>query len=261
MLANWGGYYTQRIYLTEARRLGLAVRPPVVNLAEAEFSVQPIETGTALVMGLNQVRELTQRTQARIRRNRPFHSFEDFLTRADPRPVEAENLARAGCLEGLGTIPELLRRLKGGGWRGGQLSLFDLITTGEPDWSVEQKAQAQADLLGVEVAAHPLELRAEQIAASGALNTVEAAGRIGERVQVAGMRQTWRRSRTHWGEYIYLIALEDLEGMLDVVIPAGVYNRSREALRTSGPYCIKGVVEYGEERGEPFIRAEKVDAI
>jgi hypothetical protein len=29
VLANWGGYYSQRIYLTEARRLGLKLHTPI----------------------------------------------------------------------------------------------------------------------------------------------------------------------------------------------------------------------------------------
>jgi DNA polymerase III alpha subunit len=35
VLANWGGYYSQRVYLGEARRLGLTVRPPHVNYSVA----------------------------------------------------------------------------------------------------------------------------------------------------------------------------------------------------------------------------------
>ncbi|MFU8774100.1 MAG: DNA polymerase III subunit alpha, partial [Anaerolineales bacterium] len=33
VLANWGGYYSQRVYLAEARRLGLVVKPPLVQYA------------------------------------------------------------------------------------------------------------------------------------------------------------------------------------------------------------------------------------
>ncbi|MDP1624186.1 MAG: DNA polymerase III subunit alpha [bacterium] len=40
VLANWGGYYSQRVYLSEARRLGLKVRPPHVNYSRHQFSVQ-----------------------------------------------------------------------------------------------------------------------------------------------------------------------------------------------------------------------------
>jgi len=60
----------------------------------------------------------------------------------------------------------------------------------------------------------PLELAAGPITAAGALTTVEAAARLGSRVKVAGMRQTWRRSVTTRGDYIYFMAMEDLEGML-----------------------------------------------
>jgi len=58
-----------------------------------------------LFMGLDQVKELTRNTIQRIIRSAPFTALEDFLTRADPRPQEAENLARVGALEGLGKIP------------------------------------------------------------------------------------------------------------------------------------------------------------
>lgn len=258
VLANWGGYYSQRVYLTEARRMGLALRPPQVNYAVPEFSVRYLEGSPVLFMGLNQVRELTRRTQNRILRYRPFTSFMDFLARLDPRPQEAENLVRAGALEGFGSIPALLRQLERGGWRGGQLPLFALETSSGEDWTLAEKAAAQEQLLGASLVAHPLELQAAQIASSGALTTVEAAAKLGQRVRVAGMRQTWRRSRTTAGDYIYFMALEDLEGMLDVVILGEVYRRNRSALSGSGPYVLEGVVEFDPEKGEPFIRLERV---
>jgi error-prone DNA polymerase len=258
VLANWGGYYSQRVYLTEARRLGLVLRPPQVNYALPEFSVRYLEGSPVLFMGLNQVRDLTHRTQSRILRYRPFTSFMDFLVRLDPRPQEAENLVRAGALDSFGTIPTLLRQLERGGWRGGQLPLFALESPGGEDWSLVEKAAAQETLLGASLVAHPLELQAAQIASSGALTTVEAAARLGQRVRVAGMRQTWRRSRTSSGDYIYFMALEDLEGMLDVVILGEVYRRNRYALTGPGPYVLEGVVEFDQEQGEPFIRLERV---
>jgi DNA-directed DNA polymerase III PolC len=259
VLANWGGYYSQRVYLTEARRLGLKLRPPHVNYAGSEFSVQEIDGQPTLFMGLDQIRDLTRRTQQRIIQERPFRSLMDFLARVDPRPVEAENLARVGALEGFGPISALLRQLAAGGWRGGQMPLFTLdAPAAEDDWPLADKVAAQEALLGVGVIAHPLELAAAQIATAGALTTVEAAGRLGQRVRVAGMRQTWRRSRTISGDYIYFMAMEDLEGMLEVVIAGNVYRAGREALKGPGPYLLEGTVELDREKGEPFIRAERV---
>ncbi len=261
VLANWGGYYGQRVYLTEARRLGLALRPPHVNYAMPEFSARWLDGRAVLFMGLNQVRDLTRRTQARILRQRPFTSLLDFLARVDPRSQEAENLARAGALEDFGTAPVVLRQLRQGGWRGGQLPLFKLDLGSDEDWTLEEKAAAQQEVLGTSIVAHPLELHAEQIAASGALSTVEAAARLGQRVRLAGMRQTWRRSRSSRGDAIYFMALEDLEGMLDVVISSDVYGRCRTALNGPGPYIIEGGVVFDAEKGEPFIRAERIDSL
>ncbi|HEX9090734.1 MAG TPA: DNA polymerase III subunit alpha, partial [Anaerolineales bacterium] len=145
VLANWGGYYSQRVYMTEARRLGLKLRPPQVNYAQREFSVKVLDGIPVLFMGLDQVRELTQRTQTAILRNRPFSSLTDFLGKVDPRPVEAENLVKVGALEDLGTIPVLLKQLERGGWKGGQLSLFSVEERGAEDWSLAQKVAAQED--------------------------------------------------------------------------------------------------------------------
>ena len=261
VLANWGGYYSQRVYMTEARRLGLKLRPPQVNYAQREFSVKVLEGKPVLFMGLDQVRDLTQRTQMAILRNRPFSTLADFLGRVDPRPIEAENLVKVGALADIGTIPDLLHQLEQGGWKGGQLSLFSMDEGSREDWSLEQKVAAEEEIVGTGVTAHPLELVKKQIAEAGALTTVDAAFKLEEHVRVAGMRQIWRRSRTTRGDYIYFMSLEDLEGMLDVVITAEVYQQTRAALSTGGPYVVEGRVELDNQRGEPFIRAERIWAI
>jgi DNA polymerase-3 subunit alpha len=128
----------------------------------------------------------------------------------------------------------------------------------QDDWNLAQKVAAQEELLGTGVIAHPLEQVEKQIAAAGALTTVEAASRLEQQVRVAGMRQIWRRSRTTRGDYIYFMSLEDLEGMLDVVITAEVYRRSKAALSTAGPYVVEGWTALDDRRGEPFIKAEKI---
>ena len=263
VLANWGGYYSQRVYLTEARRRGLALRPPHINFSQREFSVQYQDQQPVLFMGLDQVRDLTRRTMTRILRQRPFLSLADFLARSDPRPNEVHNLVRVGGLSGLGSIPSLLGQLGGGGWRGGQLPLFTLqegANHGAPgeDWSLAEKMDAQEQILGVSVEAHPLELYASQIADSGALNTLEAAERVGQKVRVAGMRQIWRRFNSPKGEQLYYLSLEDLEGMLDTMIYSDVYRRYRSQISGHGPYILEGWLERNTTSGEPTLRVEKL---
>jgi len=260
VLANRGGYYSQRVYLSEARRMGLTVRPPHVNYSRRNFAVGLVSDEKALFMGLDQVKSLTRRTIEKIIRLRPYHSLEDFLSRVDPRPQEAEYLARVGALDGLGTIPAILKRLQSG-WMAGQMSLFSLDEVEGEDWNLEQKMDAQQELLGTSLEAHPLELLVERIEEVGAINTIEAASRVGQRVIVVGVRQTSRRSRTARGETMLFLTLEDLSGMLDVIIFPDVYRRTKNIVTSNSPMLITGTIEVDNDRDEPYIRAEKVELL
>lgn len=263
VLANWGGYYSQRVYLSEARRMGLMIRPPQVNQAGRNFSVREIDGQKILFMGLDQVKELTRRTIERIQRYRPFHTLDEFLARVDPRPQEAESLARVGALDEWGNIPAILRRLQTGpAWQAGQLSLFggQEYYAGE-DWTVEQKVIAQQELLGVSLQAHPLELVIDRITAARALSTLDALGRPGQRVTVAGMRQSSHRSRTARGETMMFLTLEDLSGTLDAVLFPAAYRQARDALAAAGPLFVTGVMEMDTTRGEPLLRVEKITRV
>jgi len=261
VLANWGGYYSQRVYLMEARRLGIPVRPPHVNYSQPEFSVVYQGQQAMLYMGLDQVRDLTRRTQRSILQRRPFQSLADFLQRADPRPREAENLVSAGALSGMGSPAELLWQLKTSSSQQGQMALFPMDET--PPTASEQASATPAEIaalqeaiLGISVDVHPLELVSEQIRRQGVINTAEAAAHLGKRVRLAGMRQTWRRLSDPAGAYS--MSLEDLEGVMEVILLPEVYRRYRPDITSRNPLLVEGVVEILAESAEPILRAEKI---
>lgn len=150
VLANWGGYYRQKDYIEEALRIGLSVRPPHVNYSQREFSVSYLQEKPVLFMGLDQVRDLTRNTQKRIMAHRPYRSIDELLVKVNPRRQEIENLIKVGALEGLGSIPEMLGRASKGIWVAGQPTLFDMpVSVPQVEWTGEDKAKAQRDLLGV----------------------------------------------------------------------------------------------------------------
>jgi DNA polymerase III alpha subunit len=260
VLANWGGYYSQRVYLSEARRMGLVVRPPHVNYSSYNFSVRNLENskGSALFMGLEQVKELTRNTIQRMIRYAPFTSLDDFLTRVDPRVQEAENLARVGALDGLGKIPSILRRLQNGGWQQNQMSLFEWTDSNEEDWTLEQKVNAQIEILGASLDAHPLELVSEKIMAAGAITTLEAIEKIGRRVTVTGVRQTSHRSRTAKGDSMLFLTLEDLHGTLDAILFPDVYRNAKSLLGSSAPLLVTGIMEMDSDRGGFYLKVERI---
>ena len=141
------------------------------------------------------------------------------------------------------------------------MSLFPWNETAADDWTLGQKVAAQQELLGVSLEAHPLELVAGKISAAGAITTLEAAERIGKRVTVAGVRQTSHRSRTAKGEPMMFLGLEDLAGTLDVILFPDAYRQAKDALASSAPLLVTGILEMDAGRGEPFLRAEKVARI
>ncbi|MBT7191431.1 MAG: DNA polymerase III subunit alpha [Anaerolineae bacterium] len=257
VLANWGGYYSQRVYLSEARRLGLTVSAPHINHSLHNFSVASVSGEKQLFMGLGQIKHLTRKTIEKIIRLRPYHSLNDFLTRVDPRLQEAENLVKVGALDGLGSISALLAQLQSG-WQAGQMSLFSMNSGMEDDWSLEEKMAAQQEVLGVSLAAHPLELVAERIEKAGAIEIAEAMEQLGQRVTVAGVRQTSRRTRTAKGETMLFLTLEDLSGTLDVIVFPDLYRQVKQIALSNHPMLITGTLEIDRGREEPTLKAEKL---
>jgi DNA-directed DNA polymerase III PolC len=111
-LASETGYYDPRVYVEEARRLGVPILPPDVNKSVRTFAIEGTGLRPALRIGLAQVKGLSERALASILAARPFVSLPDFLERADVHKDEAESLIHAGAFDGFDrTRPELLWRL------------------------------------------------------------------------------------------------------------------------------------------------------
>jgi hypothetical protein len=57
------------------------------------------------------------------------------------------------------------------------MSLFAWSDTSEEDWTLQQKVDAQLEILGASLEAHPLELVQEKI--TGAISSIDAVERSG----------------------------------------------------------------------------------
>jgi DNA polymerase III alpha subunit len=210
-------------------------------------------------MGLDQVRDLTRRTQRRIIRCRPFTSLEDFLTRVDPQRKEAENLIKVGALDGLGDIPELLARLDIGGWSYGQPPLFNLeIASDDPEWDLARRVEAQISILNASVDAHPLELYTDALEEIKSQTTIEALSMLEQTVSVAGLRLTTQRFYAHQGEPYHILELEDLQGVLPVHLSPTFYRQHRSLLSASQPFIVEGKMTRSQSTGDPVLRADRI---
>ncbi len=109
------GYYPQRVYVEEARRLGVPILAPDVNRSGPTFSVEWHGDTPALRVGLGQVKGLSQATLEKIlaaRAEQPFLALPDFLERTRAHVDEARHLIQCGAFDAFDrTRPELLWRL------------------------------------------------------------------------------------------------------------------------------------------------------
>ncbi|HKY33007.1 MAG TPA: DNA polymerase III subunit alpha, partial [Candidatus Polarisedimenticolia bacterium] len=114
VLSNQGGYYSTFAYVSECRRMGLAVRLPDVN----ESGIPYTGSGREVRVGLMQVQGLSAGAMEALLREResggPFGSLEDLLDRVVLDPADARRLIKAGAFDGVsggaGSRPGLMWR-------------------------------------------------------------------------------------------------------------------------------------------------------
>lgn len=131
-LANYGGFHHPAIYMAEAIRWGIRVRPPHINYSDQRFTLRyfarrpnqtdksgPEQNGSrsdnnegqangrvpVLWMGLGQVHSLRQAAVQAILQARtggPFESLSDLCRRVPLQKKELRHLIQCGALDGLG---------------------------------------------------------------------------------------------------------------------------------------------------------------
>lgn len=96
------GFYSPRVLLNEARREGIDILAPDINVSGAGFTVE--RDGTALRVGLKYTKRLSERALLSIlevREVREFASVGDLYARTEVERDGLENLVRAGFLDRL----------------------------------------------------------------------------------------------------------------------------------------------------------------
>ena len=256
LLSFSGGYYSQRVYLMEARRMDVKVLPPHVNHSQLRFKVKYPKGNPILYMGLGQVKELTMQTINAIINHQPFSSFEDFISKVDPQKNEIHNLLKCGAFDQIISIPEGLDHLN---YKHppGQMELFSSKPKHLQSWNPKDLINAQQEILGVSLGRSPLEIFASKIKGLGAISTIEAREHIGEKVIITGMRQTLRRFRTQSNQTMCFLNLEDLKGSIRVTIPPQVYQRHYQILQNIGPFIIEGTIESDPQHHRFHLLADK----
>jgi len=240
VISNQGGFYSTFAYLSEARRMGLAILLPDIN--ESDWAYRG--SGERLRMGLMQIKtipkELGERIISERTQNGPYRSFHDFLCRVQPEPAQARALVRAGCCDSIAgelTRPALMWRL-----------YAEAVSSSEPlpipdDYSDAQKRAHEIESFGFLASRHPLTLYRRLIEQLRPIPASQMHQFVGQRITMVGMLITEKAAETKHGQAMEFITLEDVTALYDATLFPDVYRRCCHLLSPNRPYVVRGLVE------------------
>jgi error-prone DNA polymerase len=229
------GFYAPAQLVQDARRHGVELRPPDVQVSEWDCTLE----GSALRLGLRMVSGLSEKEGRRIAAGKPCLSVSDLkLNRRDLRC-----LAAAGALQSLAGHRRLAHWSAAGAERRAPLDapaperMPSLVAPREGEEIVADYAS-----LGLTLGRHPLALLREHLEKRN-LITAKALHLLphGSTARVAGLVTCRQRPDTASG--VVFVTLEDETGCMNVVVWRRLVERQRGELLGARLLGVHGVVE------------------
>ena len=280
------GFYSLDALGRDAKRNEVEIRLPDVNLSDVWCTVEGgkgrLKAGEggrgadAVRVGLGFIRDWSEETATAVvdeRARGPFRSVGDFVRRAPPKLKRSaiEHLVWVGGCDGFGlTRRELLWQVglwlppeaeQGGEARGRrQLELaldhpFERLRFG--GLAADERLLAEYAVLGFAASGHPLELLRDVlppgVVQSDALPRLEH----GARVEVAGLVVARQRPETAKGFVFVLV--EDVAGMVNVIVRPDVYREHRTAIRGEPLLWVRG--KLAKDDGTVNVLAEEAKGL
>jgi error-prone DNA polymerase len=264
VIANGGGYYSTFGYISEARRMGLEILPPDINLSEIKY----IGKDKTIRIGFMQLKDLAQVAKEAIiherSKNGPFTSLESFLKRTRPHVhlQDVRVLIKAGCFDGVApglTRPALLwqaLRFFGKDDIPAQTSLLDTAPsqTLSPDglkpnmpvpapYTKSLVLKHEVDTLGFFLSVHPLDRFEGVLKGLDYVKARDLHSKVGNQVTTIGWQVTGKTVHTKDGDPMKFISFEDTTDIYETVLFPKVYDRYCHMLNKTRPYILKGKVE------------------
>ncbi|MGI8665454.1 MAG: error-prone DNA polymerase [Jatrophihabitans sp.] len=272
------GFYSPQSLVQDAKRHGVAVRGPDINVSAAGAGLEPAEPGEsdyrgpgpaqrAVRLGLTGVRTINTELGARIVADRQLHgdysSMAELARRVGMSAAQLEALATVGAFECLGTTRRgaLWAAGAAAGSRPGQLELPTPSEQRSPPLpEMTEPEQLMADLwaTGITRDRYPTALIRQRLDDLG----VTPAHRLRQlpdrtRVTVGGIVTHRQRPATARG--VTFVNLEDEFGMINVICDPVVWQRHGLIARRAGGLLIRGMLEHVD--GVLNVSAERIDRL
>jgi DNA polymerase-3 subunit alpha len=250
-------------YINECREMNIPILPPDVNVSNVDFT----PTREGIRFGLAAIKNVGETAIGSISERKPFRSLFDFCERVDLRTVNKrviESLIKAGALDSMGTDRARLynnvdRALEWGQRKQreaevGQGGLFAMLHEAETDdtgmladaepWEESLRLAHEKETLGFYITGHPIRQHASEIARLANVTTGRLAEKApGSEVTLGGIVSQIRSMRTKKGNRMGVLLLEDLEGVVEVLVFPDLYARIADQVAVDQLVLVSGKLD------------------
>ena len=258
-------------HLSECREKKIEVLPPDVNESQQDFAV----VGGKIRFGLAAVKNVglaaIQSILAAREEKGDFTSLPDFCRKVDLRKVnkrvieslikcgafDSISLQRAQLLAGLEETTEWAQELERERSNSQMIMFGSLRPTGRhnepslpgvPDWPEGQRLAFEKETLGFYLTGHPLTPYAATLRRLATVDSQSIQGvPDGQEITIGGVVNALKEINTKKGDRMAFVTLEDLQGVVEVIIFSELFKNSSLLLKGEEPVFIKGRVDAGEE--------------
>jgi DNA-directed DNA polymerase III PolC len=278
LINNCGGFYPTSAYIEEARRCGMKILPPDVNLSDDVFRGK----GDDLRSGFFVLKGVQRRLIERLYEERgegPFVSFSDLLARLDGgfKVKEIETLILSGALDSFGPhrghLLSLLRLSEGNAKKAKEMEKKGInpsyyppkVTPSLPralhfaqeakqndrpfgPLSLSELLEGERFALGFCPTAHPLTPMLPWAERSNLILARNLNNHEGQKVSLFGQVVTYKRLPTKkTGEGMAFVTLEDPTGLMELVFFPKAYTNFGALITQGFPIKAEGIIGRADE--------------
>ena len=271
------------IYVDEIRKSGFELQPPDINLCQTKFTVHDNKIYFALSAIKNVGGSAADSFIKEREKNGPFKSLQDFCNRVDLRIANkevVESLILSGSFDCFGMKRLKMTRMAEDAVASaqknqeiketGQDFLFENMTEQlqknypDDEYPEDRLLSFEKKLLGIYLSGHPLVKYEEQMKRFVSNNTLSLQDvEDGSKVTLGGIISRLDLKTTKKNERMAILALEDLGGIVEVVVFPKLFERVNNKIAEEALVIIKGRLDFedsgaenAEEKGTPKIIAE-----
>jgi len=265
VIKNRGGYYSTFAYISEARRMGIKVHPPEINIS----SVGAYGIGDSIWLGFEDIISLKKETIEKViierGKNGNYISLRDFLKRnPDIEFAEIRKIILSGSFRKIEQKQNRARLLFGAEIhiKRGRGSLINRLIDDKcliPDYTFEQYIKYEFEIFGFPLSIHPLRLAEHLPDPPERIFAKDTKKDTGRYVKMAGVLITAKPIITRSDEMMEFLTFEDETDIFEVVLFPRAFKNNHKKLTTMGIFLLEGKIE--NDRGAIYLNCIKIEPL